>query len=303
MTDPAPARRKSPGLGRGLSALLGEAAPQPGEVANDGPREIPIALILADPDQPRRHFDDAALEELAESIRAHGVLQPIVVRQRDAHDPGNGFQIVAGERRWRAAQRVGLRTMPAIVRDFALVARLEVALIENIQREQLNAVEEGEAYRRLIVNHGHSADGLAKQLGKSRSHVTNLMRLVDLPDPVRAMIADGRLSMGHARAMVGHPEAESLATDIVTRGLSVRDAETLAKRGKRVPSPSKPKVETNHAAAPVDSDTALLERHLGDVLGLDVLIKQAGEAGSVTVSFASFDQLDMICQRLTGGAI
>lgn len=303
MSDPAPARRKSPGLGRGLSALLGEAAPQPGEATNDGPREIPIALILADPDQPRRHFDDAALEELAESIRAHGVLQPIVVRQRDAHDPGNGFQIVAGERRWRAALRVGLRTMPAIVRDFALVARLEVALIENIQREQLNAVEEGEAYRRLIVNHGHSADGLAKQLGKSRSHVANLMRLVDLPDPVRAMIADGRLSMGHARALVGHREAESLATEIVTCGLSVRDAETLAKRGKRVPSPSKPKVETNHAAAPVDSDTALLERHLGDVLGLDVLIKQAGEAGTVTVSFASFDQLDMICQRLTGGAI
>lgn len=303
MSEAAPARRKSPGLGRGLSALLGEAAPQPGEAAGDGVREIAVTQIIADPDQPRRHFDEAALGELAESIRSHGVLQAIVVRQWDDRDPGAGYQIIAGERRWRAAQVVGLRTIPAIVRDFKPVARLEVALIENIQREQLNAVEEGEAYRRLIDSHGHSAEGLAKQLGKSRSHVSNLMRLVELPEGVRAMVADGRLSMGHARTLVGHVEAERLAGEIVDRGLSVRDAETLtqrgAKRGKRALAPARPA----HPSGPVDGDTALLERHLGDVLGLGVLIKQAGEGGTVTLSFGSFDQLDMICQRLTGGAI
>ena len=297
MTDNAPVRRKSPGLGRGLSALLGEAAPQPGEPTG-GVREILLSQILADPDQPRRHFDEAALDELTESIRTRGVLQAIVVRQWDPRDATAGYQIVAGERRWRAAKRAHLRTIPAIVRDFGMDERLEVALIENIQREQLNAVEEGEAYRRLLENPRQTIEGLALTLGKSRSHVANLMRLAELPAPVRAMVADGRLSMGHARTLVGHAEAELLAEQIVAKGLSVRDAESLAKRGKPARPPRK-----SHAPGPVDGDIALLERQLGDVLGIGVLIRQAGEAGTVTLSFASFDQLDMICQRLTGGAI
>lgn len=291
--EPLTPKRRPPGLGRGLSALLGDATPAETS-RSDGIRELAIADIAPHPGQPRRHFDDDALAELAESIASRGVLQPIVVRPI-----GDRYQIVAGERRWRAAQRARLHTIPAIIRVFDETATLEVALIENIQREQLNAVEEGEAYRRLIDEHGHTQDALAKLLHKSRSHIANLMRLGDLPESVRAMVADGRLSMGHARALVGAPDAETLAEQIVKGDLSVRAAEALVKKEKKPSSGEHGSVMEPGSNA----DIALLERQLGDLLGLKVGITHKGGAGSVSVSYATLDQLDMICQRLSGGSV
>lgn len=291
--EPIMQKRRAPGLGRGLSALLGDATPA--EISRpDGVREIAIADIAADPAQPRRHFDDAALDDLAASIASRGVLQPIVVRP-----DGNRYRIVAGERRWRAAQRAQLHAIPAIVRTFDDGVTLEISLIENIQREQLNAVEEGDAYRRLIADHGHTQEALAKLLNKSRSHIANLMRLGDLPDGVRALVANGKLSMGHARALVGAPDAQSLADRIVQGDLSVRAAEALVKKAKR-PAPIEYKSMPERGS---NADIALLERQLGDLLGLKVGIAHHGGAGSVTVGYATLDQLDMICQRLSGGPV
>ncbi len=287
-------KRRSPGLGRGLSALLGDATPVETN-RPDGVREIAIADITPHPGQPRRHFDDEALAELAASIGTRGVLQPIVVRPVG----GDRYQIVAGERRWRAAQAARLHSIPAIVRVFDEGTTLEIALIENIQREQLNAIEEGEAYRRLIDAHGHSADALGKLLHKSRSHIANLMRLVDLPASVRALIADGRLQMGHARALIGFDGAEELAEKIVAEGLSVRAVEAIVKKAKK-PAPIEYKSMPERGS---NADIALLERQLGDLLGLKVAISHKGGVGTVGVSYATLDQLDMICQRLSGGPV
>ncbi|AYJ86605.1 ParB/RepB/Spo0J family partition protein [Sphingomonas paeninsulae] len=287
-----PLRRKSPGLGRGLSALLGEVEREPGTTDN-GVREIAIADISPHPDQPRRHFDDDALAELAESIGLRGVLQPIVVRP-----VGSKFQIVAGERRWRAAQKAHLHQIPAIIRDYDDSAALEVALIENIQREELNAIEEGEAYARLTRDFGHSQEALGKIVHKSRSHIANLMRLLDLPPVVRGMLADGRLQMGHARALLGVTDAELLAEQAVTKGLSVRDVERLAKRAKKPESVVKP-----ISVPQRNEDIAMLERQLGDLLGLKISIAHTATGGNVTLNYATLDQLDMICQRLSGEKI
>jgi ParB family chromosome partitioning protein len=284
-----PLRRKSPGLGRGLSALLGEVAREPGTIDN-GVREIAIADITPHPDQPRRHFDDDALSELAESITLRGVLQPIVVRP-----VGSKFQIVAGERRWRAAQKAHLHQIPAIIRDYDDSTVLEVALIENIQREELNAIEEGEAYARLTREFGHSQEALGKIVHKSRSHIANLIRLLDLPPAVRGMLADGRLQMGHARALLGVADAELLAEQAVEKGMSVRDVERLAKRSKKPDLALKPTVVPQH-----NEDIAMLERQLGDLLGLKISIAHAADGGHVTLHYATLDQLDMICQRLSG---
>jgi ParB family transcriptional regulator, chromosome partitioning protein len=294
--EPVSPKRRPPALGRGLSALLGDATPAlaAAQIQGDGVRELAIADIAPHPDQPRRHFNDDALAELADSIAARGVLQPIVVRPF-----GDRFQIVAGERRWRAAQRARLHTIPAIVRTFDEGATLEVALIENIQREQLNAIEEGEAYRRLIDVHGHSADALGKLLHKSRSHIANLMRLSDLPAPVRAQIANGRLQMGHARALIGFEGAEALAERIIDEGLSVRAVEAIVKKAKK-PSPIEYKSMPERGS---NADIALLERQLGDLLGLKVSISHKGDSGAVNVAYATLDQLDMICQRLSGGPV
>lgn len=290
--EPLPLRRKSPGLGRGLSALLGEVEREPGSTDN-GVREISIADISPHPNQPRRHFDDDALGELAESIALRGVLQPIVVRP-----VGNKFEIVAGERRWRAAQQAQLHQIPAIIRNYDDSAVLEVALIENIQREELNAIEEGEAYARLTREFGHSQEALGKIVHKSRSHIANLMRLLDLPPVVREMLSDGRLQMGHARALLGVAEAELLAQQAVAKGLSVRDVERLAKKSKTPESSAK----TVSVVQP-NGDIAMLERQLGDLLGLKVLITYGAAGGEVTISYATLDQLDMICQRLSGEKI
>lgn len=291
--EPSLSRRKPPGLGRGLSALLGEVERDPG-TSDNGVREIAIADIAPHPDQPRRHFDEGALAELASSIVLRGVLQPIVVRP-----VGNKFQIVAGERRWRAAQRAQLHQIPAIIREYDDGAALEIALIENIQREELNAIEEGEAYARLTRDFGHSQEALGKIVHKSRSHIANLMRLLELPNPVRAMVADGRLQMGHARALLGVAEAESLAEQAVIKGLSVREVEKLAKRAKstgQVEQKPENGLERNE-------DIAMLERQLGDLLGVKVTIAHTSAGGSVSLNYATLDQLDMICQRLSGEKI
>lgn len=294
------ARRRAGGLGRGLSALLGDIEREvpahggEGDAASaEGVRSIAVADIRPHPDQPRRHFDEAALDELAQSIAARGVLQPIVVRR-----VGTGYQIVAGERRWRAAQRARLHEIPALVRELSDSETLEIAIIENIQRSDLNAIEEAEAYQRLMSEFGHSQEALGQFVHKSRSHVANLLRLLELPAPVRQMIADRALSMGHARALVTAEDPEALAEEVVRRGLSVRDTENLARAAKGREPERRPR-GPGPAAAP-DADILALERQLGDMLGLAVAIAHGGEGGTVTLRYSTLEQLDMICQRLSG---
>lgn len=292
MTVEAPRR----GLGRGLSSLLGEVSREepiaPGGQRSAGVHTIPVAAVRPNPAQPRRHFDEAALDELAASIAARGVVQPIVVRPH-----GSGFQIVAGERRWRAAQRAQLHEIPVIVRDFDDAETLEIALVENIQRQDLNPIEEGEAYRRLISDYGHSQEALGKLVHKSRSHVANLIRLLDLPRPVRELVGDGQLSMGHARALITAPDPEALAQQVIDRGLSVRQTEELARGTKS--SKRQPPIEYKGSSADIEA----LERQLGDMLGLKVKIAHGPGGGTVSLAYSSLDQLDMICQRLSGEPI
>ena len=291
MTDQP--RKRPQSLGRGLSSLLGEVgheAPVAGGSTRGAVQLIPVASIEPHPGQPRRHFDDAKLDELAASIQERGVIQPIIVRPH-----GHRFQIVAGERRWRAAQRARLHEVPAIVREFSDTETLEVALIENIQRADLNAIEEAQAYGRLIADYGHSQEELGKLVNKSRSHVANLLRLLDLPQEVQAMVATGDLSMGHARALITADDPLALAEEVVRRKLSVREAEKLAQRGR----PGKRKAKIVAA----DADIAALERQLSELLGVAVAVRHSGGSGTLTLSYSSLDQLDMLCQRLTGGSI
>jgi ParB family chromosome partitioning protein len=289
------AKRSRTGLGRGLGALLGEVAPidseATGPAAPQGVRTVAISALTPHPHQPRRRFDEAALDELAESVAARGIIQPIVVRPH-----GHGYQIVAGERRWRAAQRARLHEVPVVVRDFDDSETLQIALIENIQRQDLNAIEEAQAFARLMGEFGHTQEALAKVVHKSRSHVANLLRLLDLPAPVQARVAEGTLSMGHARALVGAADAERLAEQIVVRGLSVREAERMATAAKH-------KRAVQREATGRDADLAALESQLADLLGVRVRIVHGARGGSVTLDYSSLDQLDMICQRLTGEAI
>ena len=291
MSDEIPRRRPS-GLGRGLSSLLGDIQRETplGSASRGEIRQIPVASIEPHPGQPRRNFNEDALNELAQSIATRGVIQPIIVRPH-----GHRFQIVAGERRWRAAQKARLHEIPAIVRDFSDAETLEVALLENIQRQDLNAIEEAQAYRRLLDDYGHTQEALGKLVAKSRSHVANLLRLLDLPVAVQEMVVSEALTMGHARALVAAPDPAALAAEVVRRGLSVRETERLAKAAK--PGRARqPPIEYKGAHA----DIAALERQLGDMLGLKVAIKHSPRGGQVSLGYTSLDQLDMICQRLSG---
>jgi ParB family transcriptional regulator, chromosome partitioning protein len=289
--------KKRSGLGRGLSALLGEIereAPVAADASQaSGVRMMEVAALRPLPGQPRRHFDEASLDELAESIRSRGMLQPIVVRPVDGQ-----HQIVAGERRWRAAQRAQLHQVPVIVKEFDDRMALEMALIENIQREQLNALEEGETYRRLIEDFGHSQEALCTIVGKSRSHIVNLMRLRDLPLRVHGFLAAGQLTMGHARALLTTDDPEGIAKQVIAKGLSVRQTEALVRRSKPGAKPKRIKAE-----AVGDADIVALERQLADLLGLKVTIRHELKSGLVTLHYSTLEQLDMICQRLTGEAI
>jgi ParB family chromosome partitioning protein len=281
------------GLGRGLAALFGESetgrAPgRPGFVI----RETPIELLYANPDQPRRVFADSELDELAGSIKQRGVLQPILVRPI----PGSGseYQIVAGERRWRAAQRAGLHLVPIVVRELNDLESLEIALIENIQRTDLGALEEARGYAALIDRFCHSQGAVATIVGKSRSHIANTLRLLRLPQAVRDHLEAGRLSAGHARALIDHEAAEMLAERIVSRGLNVRQAEALARAG-----PRKGKSAEGTAEPAADADTRSLEHDLSEMLGLEVVIRDKNGAGEVRVRYQSLEQLDDLCRRLT----
>ncbi|MFL0415340.1 ParB/RepB/Spo0J family partition protein [uncultured Sphingomonas sp.] len=295
-------KRPRGGLGRGLNALLGDIARDDAPIDSSraqsaGVRLIPVSAIAPHPEQPRRHFDEDALNELAASIAERGIIQPIVVRPH-----GHDYQIVAGERRWRAAQRARLHEVPVVVREYTDAETLQIALVENIQRQDLNAIEEAEAYSRLLDEFGHTQEVLAKTVHKSRSHVANLLRLLDLPKTVQGRVIDGTLSMGHARAIIGAPDPEALAEQVVSKGLSVRQTEKLAQSTK--PTSRRHNSRTQErAGAEGDADVAALERQLGDLLGLKVRISYGASGGSLTLEYSTLDQLDMICQRLSGEPI
>lgn len=307
----AAAKRKPTALGRGLGALLGEtrreeplvAAPGNGEDGNGNVSEglalLPVSAIEPHPEQPRRHFDDAALDELAASIAARGVIQPVLVRP---HGAGR-WQLIAGERRWRAAQRAQLHEIPAIVRDLSEREVMALALIENLQREDLNPIEEARAYQRLADSESMTQAEIARMVDKSRSHVANLQRLLSLPEPVIEMVEDGRLSMGHARALIGVENAATVAQNAVARKLSVREVEQHVRRQARPAGPPRRARGDSHSAA--TADIAAVQNHLEEFLGLGIRINTDADprSGSVTIRYRTLDQLDLICQRLTGGGI
>ncbi len=293
---------KSRGLGRGLSALLGdqgvvsprqEADTAVMERVSDQARglEQPIELLVRNPDQPRRLFSEADIDELADSIREKDILQPILVRP--APGQTGHYQIVAGERRWRAAQKAGLHTVPVIVRDLDDLDVLEIGIIENVQRADLNAIEEARAYRVLQDRFGRTQDVLAKVVGKSRPHIANMLRLLALPEVVQDHVLNGHLSAGHARALVTSAHAAALAEEIIAKGLSVRQTEALVR--------DEGKLETKSAKAPkaaADADTLSLEQDLQEALGLKVKLDDRGGKGELRLTYATLEQLDELCRKL-----
>lgn len=314
---------KRPGLGKGLGALLGELnssvltnpTPRSGATAEEISRaaegasaglrhaaqRIAIEKIVPNAKQPRRSFSEEAIEELTRSIKEKGVLQPLLLRPAP-NRPGF-YEIVAGERRWRASQRAQLHDLPAIVKDLDDSTTLEIALIENIQRQDLNPIEEAEGYRRLIDEFHHTQEEIGKLVGKSRSHIANLLRLLDLPPYVRALLAEGALTMGHARALANTPDPAKLADEVVENGLSVRQTEQLAQEAKNpTPAAGTAKAEPRFKAGK-DADTVALERDLSATIGLAVTINDRNGQGTLTISYKNLDQLDDICARLTAQRI
>jgi ParB family chromosome partitioning protein len=281
-----------------LSALLDEvdAASTPEGRRAAGVLDVPIELVRPNPEQPRRAFGPEELAELASSIRERGVLQPILVRPMPGHE--KAYQIIAGERRWRAAQQAGLRAIPALVRDLADQEVMEVALIENVQRADLNALEEARGYDAMAKRFQRTPDAIAKVVGKSRSHVANTLRLMRLPGAVQAHLEQGRLTAGHARALLEVGDSVALADRVVRLGLSVRQTEALARGAKRAGSASRVA-----KSAPVkDADTRSLEADLEEVLGLTVEIRHRGGPGEVRIAYGTLEQLDDLCRRLSRGS-
>ncbi len=288
MTDDKPGNRQ---LGRGLSALFGDEKPKMVEAnSNRETTSIPIGFIRANPNQPRRHFDQEQIDSLVVSIKERGILQPILVR-KDPTDPTQ-YEIIAGERRWRAAQSAQLHQIPVIIKDLNDQESFEIALIENIQREDLNPLEEAEGYRRLVDEFSHTQDAISKAIGKSRSHVANMMRLLALPDGVKKMLAAGDISMGHARALLNAENPDALAREIIKKGLSVRQTEKLMSRKAGSIDPQKRTIEEK------DPNTAALETDLSDLLGLKVSIKFHGTGGELVVHYNTLDQLDDVLRKL-----
>ena len=293
----AQAKAERRGLGRGLSALMADVEPKaPEQVSETAPRKaesmIDIARIAPNPDQPRRTFTEEALRELEASIREKGIIQPLILRP-NPRDPA-GYEIVAGERRWRAAQRAQLHDVPALIRELDDVEVLELAIIENIQRADLNSVEEASAYRQLMDRFGHTQEQLAEALGKSRSHIANMLRLLNLPDGVLELLRKGDLSMGHARALLTSADPMSLAQQVLKGGLSVRDTEKLAKRATETP-------KSNNVTQLKDADTRQIEKDLSAALGMKISIdhKPGGESGILTVKYKDLEELDEVCRRLS----
>lgn len=289
------------GLGRGLSALMADMdidTPANGPEQTRDRTMIPIEQITANPDQPRRQFDPDALQELADLLRQHGVLQPLIVRP---HPRDEGlYQIVAGERRWRAAQMAQLHELPVIIRQFSDTEVLEVAIIENIQRADLNAIEEAASFRQLMDRFGHTQEKLAEALNKSRSHIANLLRLLNLPDSVQDFVKEGKLSAGHARALITAENPAALARQVIDKGLSVRETENLVRK-KSEPSVAKSATSNRRPTAEKDADTRALEADLSAHLKMKVVINHVGlDGGTISITYRDLDQLDLLCQALGG---
>ena len=291
MTSDASVQPRQRGLGKGLAALLGETVEQAGSEAREGALlSVPIEHLAPHPGQPRQRFDEAEIESLAASIRAQGIVQPLVVRPADGGD--TPYQIVAGERRWRAAQRAGLHELPALVRHLSDAESIEIALVENLQRRDLGALEEAAAYRRLIREFDHRQEDVAQALGKSRSHVANTVRLLDLPEPVQDLIADGSLSAGHGRTLLAAADPAELAKTVVRLGLTVRQTEALVRRAGQAKAAA--------AARTSDPNVTALQQDLSRALGLKVTIASAarGKGGRITIAYRELEQLDSLILRL-----
>jgi ParB family transcriptional regulator, chromosome partitioning protein len=281
-------------LGRGLAALIGDVGTESSAERPRGQRRVPTGSLRPNARNPRRLFTDTELDELTASLRERGMIQPIVARP--VRGVTDAFEIIAGERRWRAAQRAGLHEVPVVIVEATDEESLQLAIIENVQRTDLNPLEEAEGYRALVEEFGHTQEDLAKMVGKSRSHVTNTLRLLKLPDSVRAYIFKGKLDAGHARMLVGQPNAEKLAEDIVARGLNVRQVEEIARQesGRN----GKTHSQRHKRSAAKSGDTLALEKRLSDALGLVVSIEHRGERGVVSIRYRNLEQLDDLALRL-----
>ena len=279
-----------PRLGRGLAALLGDAGDEAPAGGRGGARKAPIEFLHPNPRNPRKAFPEDELDELAASIRERGVIQPVLVRPIPR--VADAYEIIAGERRWRAAQRAGLHEIPILIVEAGDREALEIAIVENVQRSDLNALEEANGYAQLAADYGYAHADIARIVGKGRSHIANTMRLTNLPEHSRALLASGAISAGHARALLAVADPDALADRIVARGLTVRDVERLGERAgqsqRRAP----------RAAKPVDADTRALEQKLGLALGTTVTIRHSGENGEMRIAFRNFEQLDDFCRRL-----
>jgi ParB family chromosome partitioning protein len=278
-------------LGRGLASLIGDMGAESTTVIDRtrGQRRVPIELIRANPKNPRKHFSEAELDDLANSIRERGIIQPIVVRQARGAET---FEIIAGERRWRAAQRAALHDVPVVVVEANDSEALQLAIIENVQRTDLNPIEEAAGYQALADQFKYAQEDIARVVGKSRSHIANTLRLLKLSAPIQTLVNEGKLSAGHARMLIGQPNAEQLAQDIIARGLNVRQVEDLARENpQRIEKKSRPSQQK-------DANTIALEKRVSDILGLTVSVDHRGEGGTVHIKYRDLDQLDEIMKRL-----
>lgn len=296
-TGPGGPGREKRNLGRGLAALFGEEKADYAELDRvRSSRKLNVGQLQPGRLQPRRRFNEEDLSALVASIREKGVLQPLLVRRLAGE--AEQFEIIAGERRWRAAQIAQVHEVPVVVRDLSDAEALEIALIENIQRESLTPLEEAEGYQRLMNEFSHTQEDLSRAVGKSRSHVANMLRLLNLPEGVKTLLDDGALSMGHARALLNAPDAESIAQEVVDRGLSVRETEKLAASAKPRPARAPKSSTAKIKSAVKDADTLALERDLSMLLGLKVAINLKGEKGEVAIQFETLEQLDDVLHRL-----
>jgi ParB family transcriptional regulator, chromosome partitioning protein len=287
-----------PRLGRGLAALIGDVGDEIGVVERArGQRRVPVEFLRPNPRNPRKTFNEDELSQLAASIRERGIVQPIVVRAMP--NLPDAYEIVAGERRWRAAQQAGLHEVPVVIVEVDDKTSLEFAILENVQRSDLNAVEEASAYQRLMSEFSYTQDELGKTLGKSRSHVANTLRLLNLPAPVQQMLVSNQLTAGHARALLSVPDPVSVAKRVVDQGLTVREVEEIAQARDGGPSPAK---AARSGKPEKDPDTRALEKALQDVLGLSVAINHKGQGGELRIQYKTLEQLDGLCRRLNPGA-
>ncbi|MGH6818210.1 MAG: ParB/RepB/Spo0J family partition protein [Methylovirgula sp.] len=287
------AEETCPRLGRGLAALIGESGEEGAAVARArGQKKIPTAFLRPNPRNPRKSFDDTQLEELASSIREKGIIQPILARTLPGR--ADAYEIIAGERRWRAAQKAGLHEVPIILVEADERQAIELAIVENVQRTDLNALEEALGYEQLEKEFGYSQSELANVIGKSRSHVANTLRLLNLPEKTKRLLADGAISAGHARALLTITDADAIAEQIVAQGLSVRDVERLVQKSTSRAARKSGETEGK------DSDTRAMEKTLSNALGLNVTIAHRGEAGEVKIRYKNLDQFDGLCRKLKG---